>query len=137
MHRSSYLRMEYLVRYYEKYFGSSEKEIKVLDIGSYDMGGTYKEIFQDSQYYYVGMDMAQGPNVDIKPNDIYHWKEIEDEAFDLVISGQAFEHIEYPWLTIKEIARVLKPSGFCIIIAPNSGMEHKTPKDCWRYFGMD
>lgn len=135
MHRSSYLRMEYLVRHYEEYFVSSEKEIRVLDIGSYDMGGTYKRIFQDARYYYVGMDMAEGPNVDITPGDVYHWEEIADETFDLVISGQAFEHIEYPWLTIKEIARVLKPSGFCIIIAPNSGMEHKAPKDCWRYFG--
>ena len=135
MHRSSYLRMEYLVKFYETYFAKDRKEIKVLDIGSYDMGGTYKEIFQDSQYRYVGMDMSEGPNVDITPKDIYCWEEIEDETFDLVISGQAFEHIEYPWLTIREIARVLKPSGFCIIIAPNSGMEHKAPKDCWRYYG--
>lgn len=135
MHRSSYLRMEYLVKYYEAYFTKGEKEIRVLDIGSYNMGGTYKEIFQDSRYQYVGMDMAEGPNVDFIPRDIYYWEEIEDETFDLVISGQAFEHIEYPWLTIREIARVLKPSGFCILIAPNSGMEHKTPKDCWRYFG--
>ncbi len=135
MHRSSYLRMEYLVKYYEANFAGDEEEIKVLDIGSYDMGGTYKEIFQDARYHYVGMDMTEGPNVDITPKDIYCWEEIEDETFNLVISGQAFEHIEYPWLTIKEIARVLKPSGFCILIAPNSGVEHKAPKDCWRYFG--
>ncbi len=50
MHRSSYLRMEYLVKYYEANFAGDEEEIKVLDIGSYDMGGIYKEIFQDSRY---------------------------------------------------------------------------------------
>lgn len=52
----------------------------------------------------------------------------------MIISGQVFEHIEYPWLTIKEIERVLKPSGFCIISAPNAGLEHKAPTDCYRYF---
>ncbi|MEM1725222.1 MAG: methyltransferase domain-containing protein, partial [Thermoplasmata archaeon] len=39
--------------------------------------------------------------------DPYNWIEIEDSSVDVVISGQAFEHIEYPWLTIKEIYRVL------------------------------
>ena len=80
------------------------------------------------------MDMSPGPNVNIVPRDIYQWNEIADETFDVVVSGQVFEHIEFPWLTIKEIARVLKPSGFCILIAPSSGMEHKAPKDCYRYY---
>ena len=37
MHRSSYLRMEYLVRYYERYFKKDKETVKVLDIGSYDV----------------------------------------------------------------------------------------------------
>ena len=134
MHKSSYLRMEYLVRHYDELFHEKAEMLKVLDIGSYDMGGTYKKIFENSRYHYTGLDMVQGPNVDLVPADIYHWKEIEDETFHLVISGQVFEHIEYPWLTMQEIARVLKPSGFCVLIAPNSGMEHGAPKDCYRYY---
>lgn len=134
MHKSSYLRMEYLIRHYEPFFGKNKQAIRVLDIGSYDMGGTYKQIFENLHYHYTGMDMVEGPNVDLVPEDIYHWKEIEEETFNLVISGQVFEHIEYPWLTMQEIARVLKPSGFCILIAPNSGIEHRAPKDCYRYY---
>ena len=107
---------------------------KVLDIGSNDINGTYREIFEKSYFNYTGLDLSVGSNVDIVPEDIYHWKEIKNETFDLVISGQVFEHIEYPWLTIREIERVLKPSGFCIIIAPNAGWEHKAPKDCYRYY---
>jgi hypothetical protein len=34
-----------------------------------------------------------------------------------VVSGQAFEHIEFIWLTILEIARVLKTNGLAVIIA--------------------
>lgn len=125
--------MEYLVKYYEDFFARGKK-INVLDIGSCDVNGTYREIFNESRYHYTGLDMAVGANVDIVPEDPYHWDEIKDEVFDLVISGQVFEHVEYPWLTIREISRVLKPSGFCIIIAPSAGVEHKYPKDCYRYY---
>ncbi len=134
MHKSSYLRMEYIVRQYEQIWIKEKQKVNVLDIGSYDVNGTYRTIFNAPVYQYTGMDMSPGPNVDIVPGDIYQWNEIADETFDVVISGQVFEHIEYPWLTIKEIARVLKPSGFCIVIAPSSGMEHKAPKDCYRYY---
>lgn len=135
MHLASYKKMEYMVRFYERFFMSHSGIIKVLDVGSCSMGGRcYREIFDARKYSYVGLDMAEGKNVDLIPKNIYSWDEIEDSTFDVVISGQAFEHIEYPWLTIKEIARILKPSGFCFIIAPNAGIEHKAPKDCWRYY---
>lgn len=134
MHLASYKKMEYLVGFYEKFFTEDKGVIKALDIGSCSRGRCYREIFSGSKYEYVGLDMVEGDNVDFIPKNIYSWDEIEDGTFDIVISGQAFEHIEYPWLTIKEIARILKPSGFCFIIAPNSGMEHKAPKDCCRYF---
>jgi len=51
-----------------------------------------------------------------------------------VISGQAFEHIQYFWITMLEIARVLKPGGICCILAPSSGPEHRYPLDCWRFY---
>jgi len=125
--------MEYMVRFYEKYTEKNGR-INVLDIGSCSIGKCYREIFDDTKYKYVGLDMVEGENVDFVPKNIYSWDEIEDETYDIVISGQVFEHIEYPWLTIKEISRILKPSGFCFIIVPNSGIEHKAPKDCYRYY---
>lgn len=134
MHKASYLRMSYLVGYYEPYFRKEKEKVKVLDVGSYDVNGSYKGIFQEQRYVYTGLDMCAGPNVDVIPGDIYHWKELGDNQFDLVISGQAFEHIEYPWLTIKEIARVMTPSGFCMITAPSAAPEHRYPTDCYRYF---
>ena len=59
---------------------------------------------------------------------------LQDEIFDVVISGQTFEHIEFFWLTMQEIKRILKQTGLCCIIAPSSGPEHKFPIDCWRFF---
>ncbi len=120
MHLSSYKKMEYMVQYYKEYFPANDGAIKVFDVGSYDKGGTYRNIFDGSGYCYTGMDIHEGPNVDFIPGDIYDWKEIGDETIDVVISGQTFEYIEYPWVTIKEIARILKPSGFCFIIVPST-----------------
>ncbi len=135
MHKSSFLRMEYLLNYYKPLWQSENNSlIKVLDIGSYNQNGTYKDLLCDKRISYTGLDMSKGPNVDIVPQNIYSWNEIEDEVYDLVISGQVFEHIEYPWVTIKEIERILKPAGVCIIIAPNAGIEHKAPLDCYRFF---
>lgn len=133
MHKSSYLRMEYLLNWYRPYWDNKDK-IRILDIGSYNQGGTYRDCFLNEKYSYFGLDMVAGPNVDIVPANIYVWNEIENDSFDVVISGQVFEHIEYPWITIKEIERVLVPGGFCFITAPNAGVEHKAPKDCYRYF---
>ena len=135
MHKSSYLRMEYLLNYYEPLWKSDDNTlIRVLDIGSYDQNGTYRGLFSECNVVYTGLDMSMGPNVDMVPKNIYSWNEIGNATFDLVISGQVFEHIEYPWVTMKEIERILKPSGVCVITAPNAGIEHKAPLDCYRFF---
>ncbi len=36
MHQSSYLRMEYLVKYYERYFKKDKETVRVLDIMRYE-----------------------------------------------------------------------------------------------------
>jgi SAM-dependent methyltransferase len=78
--------------------------------------------------------MTEGPNVDIAVKSPYKWNEIRDNYCDVVISGQVFEHIEFPWLTMLEIARVVKPNGLVCIIAPNGLGLHRYPVDCWRFY---
>ena len=78
--------------------------------------------------------MCPGKNVTYVPKDPYNWDELSDESFDFIISGNAFEHIEYPWLTIKEIYKKLKNRGFACILTPFSLGEHKYPTDCYRYY---
>jgi SAM-dependent methyltransferase len=78
--------------------------------------------------------MAPGANVDLVLTNPYQWKELGSNSFDVVVSGQALEHIEYFWLAMLEINRVLKPGGLCCIIAPSGGPEHRYPVDCWRFY---
>ena len=131
MHPTSYAKMEY----FKNTYLNPEKELKILDIGSFDKNGNYNYglIMNEEKWTYNGLDLSEGKNVDIVVKDPYNWTEIEDETYDVVISGQAFEHIEYFWLTIEQINRVLKSDGLVCIIAPSSGPVHKNPYDCYRF----
>ena len=129
MHESSMLRMKWFA---SKYLDSSRK-LKILDVGAYDVNGCYKEIFTSKGHDYVGLDMEEGPNVDITPQSAYVWDEIEEGKYDVVISGQALEHIEFFWVTFEEIIRVTKKEGLICIIAPKGFEEHRYPVDCWRF----
>jgi hypothetical protein len=120
-------------KFKEKYLDTSKK-LKILDVGSADVNGSYKEIFDEEGWVYHGADMQPGKNVDILLENPYDWSNINSEEYDVVISGQAFEHIEFFWITSLEINRILKSGGLVCIIAPAGGYEHKYPLDCWRFY---
>lgn len=133
MHRSSYEAVKRFRGFADKAFPAGQ--LRVLDVGSRDVNGTYKDIFSNAErYLYTGLDVAPGPNVDYVPADPYRWDEVPDGLFDIVISGQAFEHIEFPWLTMEQIGLKLKVGGLACIIAPSRGPEHRYPVDCWRIY---
>jgi len=131
MHASSYKKME---AFRQKYLAGRETEpLCICDLGSQDVNGSYRPIFCEPAWRYIGLDMVSGNNVDVVLPTPYAWREIASASADVVISGQAFEHIQYFWITMLEIARVLKPGGLCCILAPSSGPEHRYPVDCWRF----
>jgi SAM-dependent methyltransferase len=132
VHASSLGRMQVFVD--EHLTARRGQPLRVLDIGSSDVNGTYRRCFQDPSWVYVGLDLAPGPGVDIVVRQPYRWKEVPAGSFDVVVSGQAFEHIEFPWVTILEVARVLRPGGLLCLIVPSSGPEHRYPLDCWRFY---
>jgi SAM-dependent methyltransferase len=110
------------------------RPIRILDFGSQDVNGTYRSLFDDPQWTYVGADMTRGQGVDVVLSQPYHWRELKSSDFDLVISGQTFEHIEFPWVSILEIARVLRPHGLLCLVVPSTGHQHRFPVDCWRFY---
>lgn len=129
MHKASMLRMQYFVETY--LIDSTYKSI--LDVGSYDVNGSYRELFDVTKFHYTGLDMAAGPNVDIVPKKAYSWTELSNDSYDVIISGQAFEHIEFFWVTMAEMARVLRPGGLMCIIVPRDLALHRYPLDCYRF----
>ncbi len=112
---------------------SPASSLDIIDVGSCDVNGSYKPIFDRPNWRYRGLDVAAGPNVDMIMTDAYRIP-LPARSVDLVISGQAFEHIEYFWITFLEMVRVLRPGGMIFLIAPSRGPEHRYPVDCWRFY---
>jgi SAM-dependent methyltransferase len=127
MHYSAYKNAE---KFRTNYLPSDISNLRIIDIGSYDVNGTLRPIFDSG--YYIGLDMEKGPNVDIvsKANDI----PFKDSYFDVVLSSSCFEHDDFFWETFLEMCRVLKPGGFMYIQAPSNGPYHGWPGDNWRFY---
>jgi SAM-dependent methyltransferase len=132
MHPSSYEKMAGFCRDYLA--NRADSPLVIVDLGSWDYNGSYRPLFDRPPWRYVGVDLTAGQNVDIVLRDPYNWRELKSNSVDVLVSGQTFEHTEFFWETVLEIARVLKPGGLCCIIAPATGPEHRFPLDCWRIF---
>ena len=134
MHASS---MENMARCFRRYVGakqlSQENSLKVLDIGGANVNGSYRDIIEGYNLSYLAADIADGEGVDVHMADPYKIP-LDDGSIDIVISGQAFEHVEFFWLLFEEIVRVVKNNGFIFLIAPSSGVIHRHPVDCYRFY---
>ena len=132
MHPSSFDKM---TAFCENYLaGRREEPLVIVDLGSQDINGTYRPLFAQPPWRYIGADVTHGNNVDVVLHDAYDWKEIDAESVDVLVAGQTFEHTEFVWESMRQISRVLKPGGLCCIIVPSSGHEHRFPLDCWRIY---
>lgn len=129
MHQSSYDHMQRLIG---KYLPESGGGL-VYDIGSGDVNGSYKPLFDAAGWTYLGFDLEAGANVDKVMESPYRLP-AEGRSADLVVSGQAFEHIEYFWISWLEVVRVTKVGGLIFLLAPSRGPEHRHPVDCWRFY---
>ena len=127
MHHSAYVNAE---KFYHKYCEKNIEDKKILDVGSYDVNGTMKPIFDKGQY--VGLDMEAGPNVDIV--GVSHNIPFKKDEFDIIISSSCFEHDDMFWISFQEMCRVLKPGGYMYIQAPSNGPYHGWPGDNWRFY---
>ena len=140
MHSNSYMLMGYLLSRFivQSRAYPDDYPMSILDVGSMDVRGigSYKNMITftgiQKNWEYKGLDIAEGLNVDIVSPDPYKWP-ISDESYDVVISGQCAEHVEAPWLWVKEIERVCKKGGYAFIIAPFKHPVHRFPLDCYRY----
>ncbi|CAB4159108.1 AdoMet_MTases domain containing protein [uncultured Caudovirales phage] len=110
-------------RIIKKHLPEYFKNKKVLDIGSLDINGNNRELFETCDY--IGLDVGEGPNVDIVcPGHLYNG---ENESFDVIISTEVFEHDMFYEKTIQNVMRMLKPGGLFIFTCAATGRpEHGT-----------
>jgi SAM-dependent methyltransferase len=112
---------------------------RVLDAGAGE--GNYKGHF--SKHRYCGLDLAVGDaqwdytRLDVL-GDLSRLP-FAGETFDAAINIVTLEHVTDPARVLCELARVLKPEGRLLLIAPLEWEEHQQPHDYYRYtrYGLE
>jgi len=96
----------------------------VLDIGSLDINGNNRGLFQECKY--TGIDIGPGNNVDVVCKG-HEYR--SDQLFDIVISSECFEHDYYYTETLVNAYKLLKPGGLLLFTCATTGRaEHGTTK---------
>jgi SAM-dependent methyltransferase len=112
------------------------KNKRVLDVGSGDINGNNRFLFENCEY--DGNDVIHANNVTIvsKTKDL----PFTDNTFDTIISTECFEHDPEFKQSFMKIYKMLKPDGlFCFTCASTGRGEHgtkrTTPQDSYGTIG--
>jgi SAM-dependent methyltransferase len=120
----------------KKILGDSFVGKRVLDVGSGDINGNNRFLFDQCEY--DGNDVIEAKNVSIvsKTKDL----PFEDSTFDTIVSTECFEHDPEYKESFEKIYKMLKPNGlFCFTCASTGRREHGTrrtsPQDSYGTLG--
>jgi hypothetical protein len=134
----NYASLENMNQCYLKYVCTKywkKGKISVYDIGGQNINGSYRDIFSSEKFNYKAVDIVSGEGIDIVLSDPYDYHhDIPENSVDIVVCGQAFEHIEFFWKTFNQIMKILKDDGLFFLIAPSTGPIHRYPVDCYRFY---
>ena len=98
-------------------FPNHFENIKVLDIGSFDVNGNEEFLFDNCDFY--GLDLCPGDGVDIVcPAQDY---DAPDGSYDTVISCECWEHNPYYKESIRNAVRILKSGGLFLFTCATTG----------------
>jgi hypothetical protein len=98
--------------------------VKVLDVGSMDINGNNRYLFDNSDY--IGIDIGCGENVDLVCSGSAYRSA---EEFDVIISTECFEHDKFWALTIFNTYMHLKSGGLYLFTCASDGRpEHGTAR---------
>lgn len=134
MHVSSLENLRYCLRRHvatDPYIGQITNP-SLLDVGSLNVNGSYREVLDLLECSYHGVDLEAGPGVDTVLQDPYKLP-FDESTFDIVFSGQVFEHSEFFWKLFADMCRVVKENGLIIVLTPSNGPIHRFPVDCYRF----
>jgi len=105
----------------------------ILEIGSKDYGSTqdFREVYAGREY--VGVDLAEGPGVDLVLDLTAGIGPLAQGRFDLVICCSVLEHTPRPWEMAANIARLVRQQGWLYIAVPWVWRYHPYPDDYFRF----
>jgi len=108
---------------------------KVLEVGSLNVNGSLREYVKLLHpASYTGVDIRQGPGVDMICNAEDLLSAFRENTFDLVICTETLEHIRDWKKAVSNIKKVCKENGLLLITARSFGFPvHDEPDDYWRF----
>jgi len=74
----------------------------------------------DFTVHAVDLMFTKLPNVNWYVQDLNRALQFKDGQFDMVTCIEVIEHLENPRRVVRELFRVLKPGGWCILTTPNN-----------------
>jgi hypothetical protein len=108
----------------------------VLEVGSLDINGSVRHLFRGP---YVGVDMQDGPGVDMVCNAHGLRREFpEHPGFEVVVCTEMLEHDDRPWISVAQMRAMAAPSGVLLLTARGYDRRgcfpvHEYPDDLWRF----
>ncbi len=105
----------------------------ILEIGSRARSGNVYRDFIPPGVQYVGLDICNGPNVDVVGDAHELSRYWPEETFDAAYSIAVFEHLLMPWKVAIEVNKVLKPGAVVFIQSHQTFPLHEQPSDFWRF----
>lgn len=111
------------------------KNMRVLEIGSWTAPGqeeiVCRKTIAPQVGEYIGLDMRPGNDVDV----VADAKDMPfpDNSFDVVLSSDCLEHVDWPREVIHEAFRVTKPGGLFYLTTVFDFEIHGYPNDYWRF----
>lgn len=119
--------------------GARQTGVNVLEIGSLDINGTVRHLFDDliaDGGSYVGIDIQEGPGVDVVIDAVAIKCK---KPVDIIVCAEVFEHTAVWKEIIKNAHRNLKKNGLFIATmagegrAPHSAID-TAPIRSWEYY---
>lgn len=106
---------------------------RVLELGPDAIPSAYQSMIDTSVSAWDTADFGGRSGLTYGLVDPYRFP-VDDAAYDVVLSGQVIEHVPKIWRWMPEVARVTRPGGTIITVAPISWPYHEDPHDCWRIY---
>lgn len=107
----------------------------VIESGARDVNGSVRPVlmrFEPSMY--VGTDIEMGNGVDVLCDAVDLVNKFGEASFDVCVSTEVVEHVQYWRAVIGNYKRILRPGGVLFLTTRSEGFGwHGYPSDYWRY----
>jgi SAM-dependent methyltransferase len=122
-----------------KTFVSKSTGVNVLEVGSLDINGSVRFLFNDlisDGGSFFGIDVQEGPGVDLVADASVYKSE---KQYDIVVCAEVFEHTAVWPKIVKNAYSLLTPGGMFIATmagegrAPHSAID-ENPIRSWEYY---